>query len=142
MMLGGTKHKAMWGSMGFLPGKFAFIPSKKVWARELKKMYKGTDEEPPEYPDTEGACQTIMDEGEAPVCLVILADHLDGGRMLDVSALLVHESVHVFQKIKEYIEEEAPSAEFEAYAIQFIYGVLLAGYKATRNPKCLKGWTE
>ena len=33
-------------------------------------------------------------------------------------ALIVHEAVHIWQRIKELLGEKAPSKEFEAYAIQ------------------------
>ncbi len=38
---------------------------------------------------------------------------------------LIHESVHVFQKICEVLSEECPSDEFEAYTIAYIATTLL-----------------
>ena len=39
---------------------------------------------------------------------------------LENLGLIVHESVHVWQKIKERMNEESPSKEFEAYSVQRI----------------------
>lgn len=49
-----------------------------------------------------------------------------------VSALLVHEAVHVWQYIKESLGENVPSKEFEAYAIQNLVQNILIAYN-TRN---------
>jgi len=44
-------------------------------------------------------------------------------------ATLIHESVHVWQEFCEYIGEEKPSAEFEAYSIEQIAYNLLMDYR-------------
>lgn len=48
---------------------------------------------------------------------------------LEVVGLLVHEAVHLWQWIREYIGEKAPSMEFEAYAVQRIVQSLLGEYR-------------
>lgn len=42
--------------------------------------------------------------------------------------LLVHESVHIWQRICDALDEKNPSREFEAYAIQTISVRLIAAY--------------
>ena len=44
-------------------------------------------------------------------------------------ALLVHESVHVWQEIKRRMGEDNPSVEFEAYSVQSIFLGLLSLYR-------------
>lgn len=48
---------------------------------------------------------------------------------IQANMLLVHESVHIWQRIKELMGEDSPSAEFEAYAIQRISQNLIYAYK-------------
>lgn len=42
--------------------------------------------------------------------------------------VIAHEAVHVWQFIKEYLGEDEPSREFEAYSIESIYTALTAEY--------------
>ena len=45
-----------------------------------------------------------------------------------IIGLIIHESVHIWQKIKEDINEKDPSYEFEAYSIQRIAQELITAY--------------
>lgn len=47
---------------------------------------------------------------------------------LEVYGLLVHEAVHVWRKINERLNEDNPSSEFEAYALQNIAMRLMVAY--------------
>lgn len=54
--------------------------------------------------------------------------------------ILVHESVHIWQAIRDSMEENEPSMEFEAYSIQRISQNLIQQYEnkiAKRKLKCL-----
>jgi hypothetical protein len=48
---------------------------------------------------------------------------------IEVIGLLIHEAVHVWQKIRDTIGEESPSPEFEAYSIQRIAQNLIDAYR-------------
>lgn len=50
-----------------------------------------------------------------------------------VYGLLVHEAVHVWQRIMEYIGESKPSDEFMAYGIQAIAQELMFAYKEAKK---------
>lgn len=60
------------------------------------------------------------------VCLVCI--EVKGQTGVQVAAMLVHEAVHVWQKWRESIGEDAPSKEFEAYSIQAISQRLMQAY--------------
>lgn len=61
------------------------------------------------------------------VCVVCLnpPEEFDS---VDIAATLVHEAVHVFQRLCDSINEVAPSREFEAYSIERIAGRLMREY--------------
>lgn len=54
---------------------------------------------------------------------------------LEVVGLLVHEAVHLFQADCERRGEDAPSKEYEAYAIQQISQNLLGAYREALDAK-------
>lgn len=54
---------------------------------------------------------------------------------LNVVSTLIHEAVHVWQITKEYIEETAPSCEFEAYSIEKIAYELIKEYRDRRQSR-------
>lgn len=75
----------------------------------------------PDLKDCAGA--TISHEGGSIVV------HLpEFGEPADDFSTLVHESVHVFQKIMHEIGEDEPGYEIEAYSIQNIFSTLLNEY--------------
>ena len=46
-----------------------------------------------------------------------------------INAIIIHESVHVWQEIREMMYEKEPSSEFEAYSIQQIALDLMSEFK-------------
>lgn len=75
---------------------------------------------------------------------VIVCIEADKSRTgIDIASILVHESVHVFQRWCAEFGEEAPSSEFQAYSIQTISGRLMSAYielekKQKRVRKCAR----
>lgn len=114
---------------GFFPVFYGFCPSEKAWKREMKRIKVS---EP--YP-TQDARMTSFDNPKSEViCLVTINEKFD--TLDDANAivgLIVHEAVHVWQKITETIGERYPSIEFEAYSIQVITQELLFAYAETRG---------
>lgn len=47
---------------------------------------------------------------------------------VQIAALLVHESVHIWQEARARMGERSPSSEFEAYSIQAIAQELMQAY--------------
>ena len=56
-------------------------------------------------------------------CVVYIGD------TTEYLSTLVHESVHIWQKLKKEMSEEKPSKEFEAYSIEYIFKDLMQMYK-------------
>ncbi|HEY4712759.1 MAG TPA: hypothetical protein VIH30_00730 [Aquirhabdus sp.] len=55
--------------------------------------------------------------------------------LIQMAGLIIHESVHIWQWIKEHIGEVNPSKEFEAYSIQRIAQTLLSEYIEANNER-------
>ena len=65
------------------------------------------------------ACVITLTKGSKMSCLVYLKD-ITGQSYVSTMAMIVHESVHVFQEMCQMMGEDKPSKEFEAYSIQNI----------------------
>ena len=65
-------------------------------------------------------------------CIVVLLiqGEEDKNHLLSV---LAHESVHVYQEFRDYIGEESPGPEFEAYTIQEIFLNLITELDKQKN---------
>lgn len=61
-------------------------------------------------------------------CVVCLSPEAQKNSPIDIAESLIHEAVHVFQRLCDSIGETNPSSEFEAYSIQRIAGQLLREY--------------
>ena len=68
-----------------------------------------------------------MEDG--PVWLVGLGAAVPLG---SIPSTLVHESVHVWQGYREYIGEDRPSKEFEAYSVEGIFSELMRQFSESR----------
>jgi hypothetical protein len=67
-------------------------------------------------------------ERDEKVAAVVCVGDTEGRSPHEIVGLLIHEAVHIWQEVKEYIGESNPSREFEAYAIQTIAQRLIEGY--------------
>lgn len=70
----------------------------------------------------------FMEDGNGNYCAVVALGEVEGVTSIQIAALLVHESVHIWQRYARRIGEDAPGDEQEAYAIQSISQELLAEY--------------
>jgi hypothetical protein len=79
-----------------------------------------------------GATTHTFRTEEYPVAIVCM--NLDNDATnAQLSAMIAHEAVHVFQYILECIGETDPSVEFEAYSIQMITQQLILEYERQRD---------
>lgn len=72
------------------------------------------------------ACVHTWEQGGSLTCVVCLhPDALIAVDPIQVAGTLVHEAVHIFQRLCDSIGESQPSNEFEAYSIERISGELM-----------------
>ena len=62
-------------------------------------------------------------------CVVVCVDASKKQSLEKYYSTLIHESVHVWQEFREYIGEDKPSTEFEAYSIERIAYNLMMEFK-------------
>lgn len=70
--------------------------------------------------------QFLNSKNNKTIALVLIYDHSKD--LTSTLALIVHESVHVWQEIRSMMGEQSPSKEFEAYSIQAISQQLMTEY--------------
>lgn len=75
-----------------------------------------------------GCCHTWERDARL-ICIITLHPDAIGANPIEVAATLVHESVHVFQRLCDSIGEDKPSREFEAYSIERIAERLMREFK-------------
>lgn len=80
--------------------------------------------------DSDGPAATHFYDDEK---IVVLLDKKANVTDSEKVALLVHESVHVWQEIRNRMGEKEPSIEFEAYSVQSIFLGLLSLYQEGRQ---------
>lgn len=118
---------------------FRLCLSEKDFHRELRRL--GIEKKDwPEYVTsaTAGAtCHTFDTPMPHPkvVCMVCLAEYAGTRDGVEIAGLLVHEAVHIWQKVREEIGERFPSSEFEAYAVQNIAQNLMESYAEQTKPR-------
>ena len=108
--------------------------SEKSFIKEMKRL-KMPDREIPTWVDETKDAQVHYLDGATKrekCCIVCIKERPDT-KPNEIIGLLIHESVHVWQWIKEEINEKSPSTEFEAYSIQNIAQKLIESYKMKRR---------
>lgn len=101
------------------PIQIALCRSKKEYYKMLKS-FKVPKSIIPTFVDKGKDAMIHFFESETKQLVTVCIDkelckHYD---IRQVYSMLVHETVHIFQEIKEIIGEDKPSSEFEAYSIQ------------------------
>lgn len=125
-------NKAHYKKLEPFPFFVGFIPSEKVWDREMKRL--GVRHEP--YPTTDGAATYFTDDfGIGNVLVTTVEECFKEGNEFVAIKLLVHEAVHVFQRLCETIGEDTPSKEFQAYYIEYISDFLIKAFDKCRVKK-------
>ncbi|MPS60582.1 hypothetical protein [Acinetobacter sp.] len=78
----------------------------------------------------EGAAAQVDFYSDGAYAVVQLGDTSERN-LIEVYGLLLHEAVHVWQKVKKLMGEKEPSSEFEAYSIQSIAQDLFEMFEAS-----------
>lgn len=76
----------------------------------------------------EGAAAQVDFYSNGAYAVVQLGDTSER-KVIEIYGLLLHEAVHVWQKVKKLMGENEPSSEFEAYSIQAIAQDLFKMYE-------------
>ena len=121
-----SKVKLKWCSRVLVtsPLYIGLCTSELSYGRELKRLNAEPKGEWLE--GTEVGKVHPFEDSDGGVILIVCVKPSDCIR--DLQATLVHESVHVWQFVKEYIGENEPSKEFEAYSVENIYTTLMDAY--------------
>lgn len=88
-------------------------------------------------PEKHKACVHTWERKGGLTCVVCVNPDALAADPIQVACALVHESVHIFQRLCDNIGEDQPSREFEAYAIERISEELMREFD--RQRKRIKG---
>lgn len=123
------KNRAVWIYLGYFGSSFyvGFVPNKIAWQYETKRL--GVSEAYPAHP---GCCTTLRQDNKL-TALITIGEDQDTSNGVSLTSLILHECVHVFQRLCDHIGETKPSKEFEAYMIQHLYGDIAHAYARTRR---------
>lgn len=125
-------NEIIWINNGWQPVNIGFCPSKKAWKKFFKEIPKQKGFEIPKYLTSFARTTCLDSESKGRICLVSLNEAISDTKD-EVYGILVHEAVHVWQHVKEYIGEENPSSEFECYSIQYISQQLWEAYNKSKE---------
>lgn len=109
--------------------------------KDFRKELKGLGIPKSEWPVfTRASATTHFISWRGKEIAIVCVGDTEGHTKHAVYGLLVHEATHIWQGIKGLIGEDAPSKEFEAYAMQWLAQELMHGYETERKRrgKCLK----
>lgn len=128
--------KAKWCSRSIItsPIYFTICTSEKIMQAELKRL-KIKDSFPHVSPGADATTQFFRNDNENEIAIVCFYDYRNHSTERN-HALIVHEAVHIWQKIRDDMGEDKPSAEFEAYSVQMIAQELFLEFKRqTKNKR-------
>lgn len=95
-------------------------------------------QEADQFLSIDGAAAQVDYYQEGTYAVVQLGD-TSGRDLIEVYGLLLHEGVHVWQRVKTLMGEREPSTEFEAYSIQAIAQDLFEMYHASEVKDGMEG---
>lgn len=113
---------------GWFPVKYGYCATEK----DFRAAFKNTTDPDYEWVKSDGFCTKFEDKkGDTYIMVVV---QVDWDKRPDVAmGVLVHECVHVVQYICEVIQDEAPSDEFMAYAVQAVFMEMLSDINNSRS---------
>lgn len=86
----------------------------------------------------EGAAAQVDFYSNGAYAVVQLGDTSER-KLIEIYGLLLHEAVHVWQKVRKLMGEKEPSSEFEAYSIQAIAQDLFEMYEESEVNDGMEG---
>lgn len=121
---------ACWIDIGFLPGHIGLCLTPSAFERTQESMGVKDREEWPLVPGTLGTTTTFGGSNGSHTSIVCVDGANEVGLYeIDILTNIVHEVIHCWQHLKEYIHETEPGHEIEAYFIAEISGKMLRHYQ-------------
>ncbi len=111
------------------PIYYALCINEKDFNYELKRLGISKSKRPDFLSNDHCNATTHFLHNNGKLCAIVCLGDTSNADKLQVYSLLVHEAVHLWQRIRENLGEWEPSKEFEAYSIQRISQELMYSYK-------------
>lgn len=123
------------------PYYFGLCLSEEDFQQELRRL-KVPAKEWPNFLGSPHANATVhhLEKGDGKLLAIVCLGNMEGRLPVEVNGLLVHEAVHIWQRIRENIGERFPSIEFEAYSIQFLAQELMHAYSEATKKAAKASW--
>jgi hypothetical protein len=119
------------------PYHYALCLSEEAYEKELDrlKVPKKTRGSWMKTPHADATLHFFEQNDDVGLCAIVCLRKKKGVEREQVYAMLVHEAVHLWQAIKEYIGELTPGIEAEAYSVQRVAQSLMYSYKEQTEKK-------
>lgn len=121
-----------------MPGYYGLCTSREAFEKTMRrlKIPKGDRPEVHGSAHADATMHTFYQGGKICCIVYMPLEHAKKHSREECYGLLIHEGVHIWQKVREHYGERDPSKEFEAYSVQMITQELIFAWKdATTKPK-------
>jgi len=122
-----VKNKFKWCDNSLIYGPFfCLCLTEKEYKRQIKRC---GIKNPSTFlnKNANATCHHLTNSQGKLCCIVCLGDYSNHSN-LEIYGLLIHEAVHIWQQFKDWMGEDKPSVEFEAYSIQAISQELIESF--------------
>lgn len=108
--------------------RYSLCLSEKQYEKAMNKM-KVPVEERGHFVSSGKQATTYFIPTNHGVCCVVCLGDMSNYSKDEVYGLILHECIHIWQTIKEWMQEESPGDEVEAYSIQSIFMDMISVWK-------------
>lgn len=110
---------------------FTLCTNERQYKKILKQLNIPKSERPPFMLNwhSNAAAHHFENCKDMKASVVVCLGSTEGRDLIQIYTLLVHEAVHIWQKIRQIYGEHTPSPELEAYAIQNLSQQLMYEYE-------------
>ena len=123
-------NRPLWFSLNIYPVDICFCATEKAWTEATKKL--GTFD----YPTTSAHTAMVDKDGHHNLIIVTMGERTDTFKWTTIIELCAHEAVHVWDYVKQTIEEKDTRgcSEIDAYHIGLYAKFIFESYIKTRRP--------